>query len=170
MAIVAAFMAQPEIYLLDEPSTGLDPLMRDTMVDIIREQKALGKTVFMSSHVFKEMEDTCDTVMFIRDGKIQTTVRRSQYEADPRETYTVSFQTPQAYEAYLQRVPKSGGRVVVMHENARRLSVTVTVRILETNEFLRCLSAYPIAGIEHATYSLEKYYMKNIERTEVSNV
>lgn len=68
-ALVAAFMAKPEILLLDEPSTGLDPLMRDTLIELILEEKKRGATIFMSSHIFKELEDTCDRVAFIHNGK-----------------------------------------------------------------------------------------------------
>ena len=89
MALVAAFMAEPDIYLLDEPSTGLDPLMRDTLVEIILDQKNKGKTIFMSSHIFKELEDTCDTVLFIKNGKIVNLVSRNQYVNNPQEQYTM---------------------------------------------------------------------------------
>lgn len=77
MALVAAFMSEPDIYLLDEPSTGLDPLMRDTLIELILEQKAKGKTIFMSSRIFKELEDTCDTVLFIKNGHIINQVGRN---------------------------------------------------------------------------------------------
>lgn len=49
-AIVAAFMAQPDIMILDEPSTGLDPMMRDQLIELILAQKKQGKTFFLSSH------------------------------------------------------------------------------------------------------------------------
>ncbi len=52
MALVCCFMGDKEIYLLDEPSTGLDPVMRDSLVGLINEEKAKGKTIFMSSHIF----------------------------------------------------------------------------------------------------------------------
>lgn len=52
-AIVAALMANPEILVLDEPTTGLDPLMRDAFLDIVRAEHAKGKTIFMSSHMFE---------------------------------------------------------------------------------------------------------------------
>ena len=69
-ALVAAFMAHPEILLLDEPSTGLDPLMRDALIELILEEKARGTTVLMSTHIFKELDDTADRVLFIENGSI----------------------------------------------------------------------------------------------------
>ena len=58
-ALVEAFMVQPEILILDEPTTGLDPLMRKAFVDLIKEEKAKGTTIFMSNHMFDELEETC---------------------------------------------------------------------------------------------------------------
>lgn len=68
-AIAAAFMHSPEIIILDEPTTGLDPLMRDVFVQIIKAEKARGATILMSNHMFDELEETCDYVGFIKDGQ-----------------------------------------------------------------------------------------------------
>ena len=57
-AIVAAFMADPEILILDEPTTGLDPLMRKEFISILDEEKKKGKTILMSSHMFDEVEQS----------------------------------------------------------------------------------------------------------------
>lgn len=69
-ALVAALMGNRDILILDEPTTGLDPLMRDEFLDIIREEKAKGKTIFMSSHIFEEIEEVCDKTAMIKDGRI----------------------------------------------------------------------------------------------------
>lgn len=70
VALVAAFMNNPQILLLDEPTTGLDPVMRDTFIDLIKREKAAGKTIVMSSHMFNELEPTCDRIVFLKNGKI----------------------------------------------------------------------------------------------------
>lgn len=69
-AIVAALMGDKDILVLDEPTTGLDPLMREAFLDLIREEKQKGHTVFMSSHIFEEIEAVCDRVAMIKDGHI----------------------------------------------------------------------------------------------------
>lgn len=69
-ALVAALMGGRDILVLDEPTTGLDPLMREVFIDLIREEKANGKTIFMSSHIFEEIEDVCDRAAMIKDGRI----------------------------------------------------------------------------------------------------
>jgi ABC-2 type transport system ATP-binding protein len=69
-AIVSAFIRDKDILIFDEPSTGLDPLMRDTFIELIQEQKKLGKTIIFSTHIFLEAERCCDYIYFIDDGKI----------------------------------------------------------------------------------------------------
>lgn len=69
-SIVAALMADKEILILDEPTTGLDPIMRETFIELIKEEKARGKTIFMSSHLFEEIEEVCDRVAILHEGRI----------------------------------------------------------------------------------------------------
>ena len=72
LGIVAAFMHDPDILILDEPTTGLDPLMQSRFVELLAEEKNKGKTILLSSHIFEEVERTCDRVGIIRQGKIVT--------------------------------------------------------------------------------------------------
>jgi len=70
VGIVQAFMHQPELLILDEPTTGLDPLLQQTFLSMAREAKAAGQTVFMSSHVLSEVQSSADRVGIIRDGRM----------------------------------------------------------------------------------------------------
>ena len=171
MALVAAFMSDADIYILDEPSTGLDPLMRDTLIELILEKKAQGKTVFMSSHIFKEVEDTCDTVMFIRNGHIVNLVRRSQFESNPHEAFTVTFASDSDYERYLtydHYMSKDSPLDDLMVNNSqKKKQITLNLPMSQINEFLKDLSEYSIAGLTNEAFSLEKYYTTIVEKMEV---
>ena len=70
LGIVAAFMHDPDILILDEPTSGLDPLMQSRFVEFIAEEKGRGKTILLSSHIFEEVERTCDRIGIIRQGKL----------------------------------------------------------------------------------------------------
>lgn len=70
LAIVTAFMHDPEVLILDEPTSGLDPLMQNRFIEVLAEEKAKGKTILMSSHIFEEVEKICDNVLIIKDGRI----------------------------------------------------------------------------------------------------
>jgi len=69
-AIVAAFMHDPEVLILDEPSSGLDPIMQNKFVELVLNAKVRGKTILMSSHMFDEVEKTCENIVIIKDGRI----------------------------------------------------------------------------------------------------
>lgn len=68
VALVAALASRAELLILDEPTSGLDPLMEAAFTESIREIKAEGRSVLLSSHIFAEVERLADTVVIIRDG------------------------------------------------------------------------------------------------------
>jgi len=68
VALVAALASEAELLLLDEPTSGLDPLMEAAFTESIREVKAAGRSVLLSSHIFAEVEKLADRVTIIRDG------------------------------------------------------------------------------------------------------
>ena len=68
VGLVVALQHRPDLLLLDEPTSGLDPLVQQTFYEVIREAKAEGRTVFLSSHILSEVEKTADRVAIIRDG------------------------------------------------------------------------------------------------------
>jgi ABC-2 type transport system ATP-binding protein len=70
IGLVVALQHRPELLLLDEPTAGLDPLVQQTFYEIIRETKAEGHTIFLSSHILSEVEKTCDRVGIIREGRL----------------------------------------------------------------------------------------------------
>jgi ABC-2 type transport system ATP-binding protein len=90
VAIVSAFLHDPDILILDEPSSGLDPLMQAKFVGLILEMKKMGKTVLMSSHIFEEIERTSDTVVIIRDGKIVVTKKVSELRGEQPRKWTIT--------------------------------------------------------------------------------
>jgi ABC-2 type transport system ATP-binding protein len=70
LGIIQAFQADPRLLILDEPTEGLDPLMRESFYKLLAEAKERGKTVFMSSHVLSEVARVCDRVALLRKGEL----------------------------------------------------------------------------------------------------
>ena len=94
LAIVTAFMHDPELLLLDEPTSGLDPLMQTRFVDLILMEKKRGKTILMSSHMFEEVERTCDRVGILKDGRIIEQDDIIKLKAAETKSYLVKFGAP----------------------------------------------------------------------------
>jgi ABC-2 type transport system ATP-binding protein len=72
LALVLAFMHQPRLVILDEPTTGLDPLVQQEFYAMVRDARAAGSTIFVSSHVLSEVEHICDRVGIVREGRLAT--------------------------------------------------------------------------------------------------
>lgn len=70
ISIIQALQHDPDLLIMDEPTEGLDPLMQNELFSILQERSALGRTIFLSSHIISEVERLCDRVAIIRDGKL----------------------------------------------------------------------------------------------------
>jgi len=70
IGLIVALQHRPDLLVLDEPTSGLDPLVQQTFYEVIREAKAEGRTIFLSSHILSEVEKTCDRVAIIREGQL----------------------------------------------------------------------------------------------------
>ena len=72
VGVVQAFMHAPELLILDEPTSGLDPIIQQRFLELVAEARAAGQTVFMSSHVLSEVQQSADRVGIVRDGRMVT--------------------------------------------------------------------------------------------------
>lgn len=100
LAVVAAFMSDPEILLLDEPTSGLDPVMQEVFIEFIRREKERGKTVLLSSHIFSEVEALCDRIAIIKDGRIVSIVDAKDVKKYKRKSFKISFENLEDLEKF----------------------------------------------------------------------
>jgi ABC-2 type transport system ATP-binding protein len=91
VAMVIAFMDDPDVLILDEPTSGLDPLMQRLFIDLILEEKQKGKSILMSSHSFHEIERTCDRVAIIKNGRIVAVEKMKDLQAKQRKIFQVTL-------------------------------------------------------------------------------
>lgn len=111
LGIIAALMFDAEILILDEPTSGLDPLMQKVFIDLILEEKKKGKTIFMSSHQFLEIERTCERVGMIRAGELLTVQDISQLKQMEFRTFEIEVENEEEAEFLRQ----SGLRISEEH-------------------------------------------------------
>lgn len=91
IGIVAALMHDPKIIILDEPTSGLDPLMQNRFIDLIKEEKEKGKTILLSSHIFEEVERTCDRIGIIKNGRLVALDTTEELRKKHLKTYVVTL-------------------------------------------------------------------------------
>jgi len=160
LGILLAFLFDPELVILDEPTSSLDPLHRKEFYDFMAEESHKGRTILMSSHVLPEIEHVCDRVGIIRNGKIVDVERIETLKAKSGQMVTVDFD--EEFDAEDFKIPG----VSKMKVNGRTLSLHVT----ENHDgVLKALSKYKITKFLAEEYSLDDlvldYYQQNDENS-----
>ena len=161
-ALVAAFMPQPDILILDEPTTGLDPLMRRAFVDLIKEEKAKGTTIFMSNHMFDELEETCDYVAFIKDGHIIDIVNMNDIHNRQEREYEIAFFEKDDF------LSADTSQVEILEKDEKDLKLVIRLDIKKTDGMIRELKKHNIKSIVERQYTLEKYFLEHVKGGENS--
>ena len=151
-ALVAALMNDAPIIILDEPTTGLDPLMRVTFLDIIKKEHQKGKTIFMSSHMFEELETTCDRVALINDGRIIDVADMNDIRRRPVKDFKIEFNSTADYKKF----QKTGYEIVRLQDEYDQ--VTIRIAVEKTGELLKTLTGYDVKFISELPYTLEKHF------------
>mgnify|MGYP001276654112 CR=1 FL=1 len=159
-AVIAALMNDSEILLLDEPTTGLDPLMRKHFLDILKREKAKGKTIFISSNIFQELEALCDRVALIKDGRIIDIAVMEEIRNPKRREYKIEFLDAEDFTAF-KNLPYDFVRI-----KDEQKQVVLKIDVQDTGMLIRDLANYKIKFISENKYSLEKYFKEKFERIE----
>lgn len=159
-ALVAALMNDAPIIILDEPTTGLDPLMRDTFLDIIKNEHSKGKTIFMSSHMFEELETTCDKVALISDGHIIDVVNMNDIRNRPVKEFKIEFNNKDDY----QKFQKEKYEIIRLQDQYNQ--VTIKIKTTETGKLLITLCNYDVKFVSEIPYTLERHFKEILLKKE----
>ena len=155
-ALVAAFMHSPEIIILDEPTTGLDPLMRDVFVNLVKSEKARGATIIMSNHMFDELEETCDYVGFIKEGHLIDVVDMNKLRNLPYRDYVIAFKDKKDFDEIDSKYME------ILEKDEFDLSITVRVKLSEINEAVKEFRNIDIKSLTEKKHTLEEYFIKDV--------
>ena len=159
-ALIAALMNDAEILVLDEPTTGLDPLMRVAFIDMIKEEHKKGKTIFMSSHMFNEVEDTCDKVVLISNGHIINVADMNAIRNREYQDYKIEFNNQKDYKKF-KKLDYN-----IIRDQKEYNQVTVRLKKEEINDLFKTLISFDLKFISEVKYTLEKYFREKIKEKE----
>lgn len=157
LAVVTAFMSDPEVLILDEPTSGLDPVMQESFIQFIHGEKKRGKTILLSSHIFSEIDSTCDRIAIIKDGKIVSEFVADDLKHASRKYYTVVFKNENAKNEFFAR--KNGIASLCLIENTDG-GVFISVEDRDLNALIALLSSIEISSFSNRKETLEDYFMK----------
>lgn len=146
-AIVAALMGDRDILILDEPTTGLDPLMREVFLDLIRQEKEKGKTIFMSTHIFEEVEEVCDRAALISDGHFLGIADIYSMRHEPHKTFIAEFESEAGAKEFADKFTSG---------KCERKNSVCTIQIEKNNEqeMIRELAPFDLAGLSEKRISV----------------
>ncbi len=153
IGIVSAFMHKPDVFLLDEPSSGLDPIMQNKFIELVEKVKEEGKTVLLSSHIFDEAEKTCDRIGMIRNGKLINEVTIDELRHSCSKTYKFELKNAHDLEKIKSAFPTS-------KYNDKNNQVTVFISDDEINWLINVLYECELRYFKEENHTLEEYFMQ----------
>lgn len=157
VALVCAFMADAKVLLLDEPTTGLDPVMRDVFIQLIKDAKAKGTTIIMSSHMFNELEPTCDRIAFLKNGKIIEILDQTKMEElHSYQEFILQLKDNTSYDHLLTAGFKIKG------ENPLKKTLTIIIHETQVNKLIQELGQSKIKNLSIRRMGLDNYFAEEL--------
>ncbi len=156
-AIICAFMSDPDVIILDEPSSGLDPEMQERFISLIEEEKKKGKTILLSSHIFEEVDACCDRIAVIKDGKIVSNFVADELKHKSTKEYIV-FYKDKAIASKAEKELKKDGFKADLDLNDDT-SIVIFVNEKDTNKFISKFPKNGLVDFSEKKETLEDYFM-----------
>ena len=158
VALIAAFASDVDLYILDKPTSGLDPLMEQVFQECVLEEKAKGKGIFLSSHIMSEVERLCDRVGIIREGELVETGTLEELRHLTR--YTMKVKSERTIEGLdhingIFDIAKEGDKLA-FHVDSDKMG-----------EVIAHLGRFGIITLESTPPTLEDLFMKHYKKEGV---
>jgi ABC-2 type transport system ATP-binding protein len=151
LALVLALMHRPELLILDEPTGGLDPLKQQVFYQLVRDARAAGTTVFLSSHVLAEVEHVCDRVGIVRAGRLVTVATLEQ------------LRRLRAYQVQVEFAGRPPTEAVTAADGVEQVTVTGSqLSCLVRGSFaplLEAIAGRPVVSLTSHEPSLEELFL-----------
>ena len=157
LGLVQAFMHKPRLLILDEPTSGLDPLNQQEFYKLVAEVHAGGRTVFLSSHILPEIEQTCDRVAIIREGRLVKIDHVSALKDLHQHEVEINFAGPASVEWF-----KNVAGVTSVAQGADEHTLQLNVQG-ELTEIIRIAGEHHATNIETHEPSLEEVFLRFYE-------
>ena len=152
-AIAQALISKPKLLILDEPTNGLDPLMQKKLFNILVEEKKKGNTVFLSSHNLTEVQNLCDKVCVIKEGKIVDVIELEKVTS--KLGLKISLSSKDINE---DEILNLGGKILTKDNNSY-----VFIYSKDINSLIQSLSKYTVDELLIEKENLEDTFLNYYE-------
>ena len=159
LAVVTAFMHNPSVLILDEPTSGLDPVMQERFIQFILNEKANGKTILLSSHIFSEVDATCDRIAIIKDGVVVSTIEANQLKQSTNKAFKIEFSSFQDYQTFLEDTKFT---IPIKRPDQNQVKLNLTDEKMQ--QLFIELSGVKVNFISEIKFTLEDYFMDFYDR------
>ena len=159
LAVVTAFMHNPKILILDEPTSGLDPVMQERFIQFILKEKSEGKTILLSSHIFTEVDATCDRIAIIKNGVVVSTVESNELKQSTNKSFKIEFASFEDYQKFIENT-----EFTIPTKRPEQNQVKLSLTDQKMQEFFTELSKVKVNFISEIKFTLEDYFMDFYDR------
>ncbi len=160
VGVIYAFQHQPDVLILDEPTVGLDPLIRQIVLDLIREAADAGATILLSSHDLSEVAAICGRTAILREGRLIELAPISKIVQQGQKRFKVWFVEGTQLSVISENLPQD---VKVVRENSNALDVTYHG---SADAVLKWLAKFPVERIATPQSSLEDAFIQYYRRED----
>ncbi len=157
VGLIQAFMHRPKLLILDEPTNGLDPLNQQEFVRMVQEVRDDGRTVFLSSHILSEIEQTCSRAGIIREGKLIKVGGINELKDIKQHEVIITFTGPAPIAAF-QQLPDVSQAEPLQNGETVRLTVTGSI-----DQVIKTAAQYSILSLKSSEPSLEDVFLRYYE-------
>lgn len=154
LAVVTAFMHDPDVLILDEPTSGLDPIMQQIFIDYILAEKKRGKTILLSSHIFHEVDATCDIIAIIKEGRIAAQFQADSLRNRKSRIYRITFHTDSDFDKFI------GLPYQFTSQNREKKRARVYLEDGDVNKLLADIEGLCVLEFQEIPFTLEDYFMQ----------
>lgn len=154
LAVVTAFMHDPDVLILDEPTSGLDPIMQQVFIDYILAEKKRGKTILLSSHIFHEVDATCDVIAIIKEGRIVAEFKADSLKNINSKIYRITFTNENDFEKFITYPYQFTSK------NEKKRRARVYLEDGNVNQLLQDIDGLDVEEFQEIPFTLEDYFMQ----------
>ena len=151
LGLILALMNKPKLLVLDEPTSGLDPLMQQTAIDLFREMQQNGATIFLSSHIFSEIDKVAETVGFIKEGELIVEDDLDTLKANAVKSLSIEFKHPIPADLF-----KDSTNIQIVESKDTSVTINVTGSV---DGVIKKISQFEVVDLLSEEASLEDLFM-----------